>query len=275
MAAPRIVVLGANGFIARAVIRLLEAEARPCRPVASSEVDLTDPASVAQLRAILQPGDAIVFCSGLTPEHGRDRAAFFKNVRMADHVAAALETSSCSQVVYISSDTVTNPDGDFYALAHVVREQILQAACRDKMPLAILYPGAVFGPGDTHDAYGPNRFVRTALADRKIALFGEGQERRDHIYIRDLARIIQLCVDHRTSGKVNAIVGDAVSFHDLAHAIDRALGGGIVIESVPRRVPVVHRHADPAPLLAAFPEFTPTPLESALGDMISIASISH
>jgi nucleoside-diphosphate-sugar epimerase len=275
MAAPRIVVLGANGFIARALVHLLEAENRLFRAVSSSEVDLTDPTSVPALRSILRPGDAIIFCSGLTPEYGRDRATFFKNARMADHVAAALETASCSQVVYISSDTVTNPDGDFYALAHVVREQILHAACRDRMPLAILYPGAVFGLGDTHNAYGPNRFVRTALADRMIALFGEGEERRDHIYIRDFARIIQLCVDHRTAGKVNVIVGDAVTFREIALAVDRALGGGIAIESVPRRVPIVHRHADPAPLLAAFPEFTATPLESALADMISIASIHH
>src|SRR5262245_48603446 len=111
MDVPRIVVLGANGFIARGLIQLLEAENRPFRAIASSEADLTDPTSVPTLHAILQPGDAVVFCSGLTPEHGRDRATFIRNVRMADHVAAALENARCSQVVYISSDAVTNPDG--------------------------------------------------------------------------------------------------------------------------------------------------------------------
>jgi nucleoside-diphosphate-sugar epimerase len=269
MGARRIVVLGANGFIARAVVELLKAESRPYRAVGAAEADLTDPVAVGKLRAVLQPGDAVVFCSGLTPEHGRDRATFFKNARMADHFAAVLETAPCSQVVYLSSDTVMNPEGDFYALAHMVREQILQAACGTAIPLAILYPGAVFGPGDTHNAYGPNRFVRTALSEHQIVLFGEGEERRDHIYVHDLARIIQLCVDHCMSGKFNATVGEAVTFRALAEAIDSAMGGGVAIQSVPRRVPVVHRHADPAPLLAAFPEFVPTPLAIALTEMIA------
>jgi nucleoside-diphosphate-sugar epimerase len=269
MDVPRIVVLGAHGFLARGLIQLLEAENRPFRAIASTEVDLTEPTCIPKLRTIFQPGDAVVFCSGLTPEHGRDRATFLKNVRMADHFAAALENAPCSHVVYISSDAVMNPDGDFYALAHVVREQILQSACGPSIPLAILYPGAVFGPGDTHNAYGPNRFMRTARTDRKVSLFGEGEERRDHIYIRDLARIVQLCVDHRTSGKLNAIVGDAITFRDLALAVDRALGGGIAIESVPRRMPVLHRHADSAPLVAAFPGFGATPLQTALAEMVA------
>jgi nucleoside-diphosphate-sugar epimerase len=269
MAVSRTVVLGSNGFIARGLIQLLEAQSHPCRPVGSAEVDLSDPTAVLKLRAILQPGDAVVVCSALTPEHGRDRAAFQKNVRMADHVAGALEGSPAAHVVYLSSDSVTNPSGDFYALAHLVREQILQAACANRIPLTILRPGAVFGPGDTHNAYGPNRFIRTARAERKISLFGEGEEQRDHIYIRDLSRIIQLCIQNGVVGSFDGVAGDAVTFRDLALAIDRAMGGGITIESAPRRVAIAHRHADPSPLLAALSGFRPTPLDQALAETLA------
>jgi nucleoside-diphosphate-sugar epimerase len=270
MAAPRIVVLGADGFLAHGLMQLLDAERLPYRPIGMAEVDLIDPAAVAKMRAIFEPGDAIVFFAALTPEKGRDRAAFFKNLKMADHFAAALETASCAQVVALSSDSVHNANGDFYALAHLVREQILQSACTASgIPLTLFRPGAVFGPGDTHNAYGPNRFVRTARAERKISLFGEGEEQRDHIYVRDLARVIQLCIERRIAGSFPGVTGDAVTFRDLAVAIDRALGGGIAIESVPRAVPVVHRHVDPAPLFAALPDFRPTSLEAALAEMIA------
>ncbi|HJZ98508.1 MAG TPA: hypothetical protein VKE70_18485, partial [Candidatus Solibacter sp.] len=98
MAASRIVVLGADGFLARGFMQLLDAERRPYRPIGVAEVDLTQTASVDKLRAIFEPGDAVVFLAALTPEHGRDRAAFFKNIRMADYFAAALEATPVAHV---------------------------------------------------------------------------------------------------------------------------------------------------------------------------------
>jgi len=270
MAASRIVILGADGFLARGFMQLLDAERRPYRPIGVAEVDLTQTASVAKLRVIFEPGDAVVFLAALTPEHGRDRAAFFKNIRMADHFAAALEATPVAHVVSISSDAVHYAADDFYALAHLVREQIMHTACAAaKVPLTIFRPGAVYGPGDTHNAYGPNRFVREARAERKIALFGEGEELRDHVFIRDLVRLFLLVIDRGVTGTLPGVTGDAMTFRDLAVAIDRTLGGSIAIESKPRAVPVVHRHADPAPLFAALPDFQPTPLDAALAEMIA------
>jgi len=46
------------------------------------------------------------------------------------------------------------------------------------IPLAILRPTLVYGAGDPHNGYGPNRFRRLASANQPIVLFGEGEERR-------------------------------------------------------------------------------------------------
>jgi nucleoside-diphosphate-sugar epimerase len=282
MAASRIVVLGATGFVANGLLRLLEADGQPGRAVGSCEVDLTDPGAISKLRAILTPADSLVVCSALTPEKGRDRATFLKNVRMVDHVCTVLSSTPCAHVVYISSDSVYGScagdvneqscceTGDLYGLAHIVREKMLQGACAAAaIPLAILRPCAIYGAEDTHNAYGPNRFVRTARAAGKITLFGEGEEQRDHIYIRDLARIIQLCVRHRTTGILNAVTGASVSFREIALAIQQALEGNVTIESAPRAVPVVHRRFNAAALRAAFPEFRPTPLDAAVREMFA------
>ena len=280
MTPPRIVVLGATGFIDRNLVRLFETEGQPYRTVGFPEVDLTDPASVQKLAAVFQRDDAVVFCSALTPEHGRDRATFFKNVRMADHVCNALVQSPCAHVVHIGSDAVYRATDDaiteaspcetddLYGLAHLVREKLLTAACATQsIPLTLFRCGAIYGPGDTHNAYGPNKFVRTALAARKISLFGEGEERRDHVYIRDLARIVLLCVQRRIAGKLNAVTGVSVSFRQIAETVDRILGGGIALEFVPRSVPIVHKRFDPAALHAALPDFHLTTLESAIAEM--------
>ena len=277
-ATSRVVVLGASGFVDGALVRLLEAERQPCRAIGASEIDLTAPSAVSRLAAILQPADALVMCSALTPEHGRDRATFLKNLAMADHVCAAIAQSPCAYVVYISSDAVYRPTADpvsersccetddFYGLAHLVREKMLAAAHR---PTIILRPAAIYGATDTHNAYGLNRFVRSALATGKIALFGNGEEYRDHISIDDLVRIIHLCLRHRPTGILNAVTGVSTSFREIAEIIVDALAGAPVIDSQPRQVPIVHRSYNNEALRAAFPEFRPMPLETGIQKMIA------
>ena len=281
MDAPRVVVLGATGFVAGSLLGLLEAGGQPTRGVGSREVDLTDGAAIPKLRTILQPGDALVICSALTPEHGRDRSAFLRNLAMVDHVCTVLSTNPCAQVVYIGSDSVYGcgvedldeesccEPGDFYGLAHLVREKMLRTACAaSDIPLAVLRAGAIYGSGDTHNAYGPNRFVRTARETGKIVLFGQGEEQRDHIYIADVCRIIQLCIQHRTTGTFNAVSGVSLTFREIADTIAEAVGDDVKVESAPRSVPVIHRRFNPAALRDALPEFRPRPLESAIREML-------
>jgi nucleoside-diphosphate-sugar epimerase len=279
MALPRVVVLGATGFVAGALIRSFQGAAQACRAIGAREVDLTLPGSVAQLAAILQPTDSLVMCAALTPRKGRDRATFLKNIAMADHVCAALAESPCAHVVYISSDAVYADanqideqscceTADLYGLAHVVREKMLAAVCHP----AILRPCAVYGPTDTHNAYGPNRFVRSALASGKIALFGEGEEQRDHISIDDVVRIIHLCLQQRTTGILNAVTGRSLSFREIAETIVDLLRGGAAIESLPRQAPITHRCYDNRALVAAFPDFRATPLPAGIRAMIDTLS---
>ena len=44
----------------------------------------------------------------------------------------------------------------------------------------IIRPTLVYGPGDTHKGYGPNKFINLALKKR-ISLFGNGE--REIIFI--------------------------------------------------------------------------------------------
>jgi UDP-glucose 4-epimerase len=142
---------------------------------------------------------------------------------------------------------------------------MLAAACHP----AILRPSAIYGAADSHNAYGPNRFVRSALASGKIALFGNGEEHRDHIYIGDVARIIHLCLQHSTTGILNAVTGVSPSFREIADTIVESLSGAPAIESHPRQVPIVHRRFNNEALIAAFPNFRPTPLKTGLQEMIA------
>jgi nucleoside-diphosphate-sugar epimerase len=275
----RVVILGASGFIARDLARHLTAEQIEHRAIGSAEIDLTQPQSVALLQAAVREGDALVICSGLTPDKGRDVATFMKNLAMAQHLAAFLETAKCAHVIYISSDAVydgrepliretsTRQATDLYSLMHIAREQIIGfATAKTKTPLCIFCPVAVYGAGDTHNSYGPNRFFRTALKDRKITLFGGGEETRDHVYIEDLTRLLTLCLLHRSEGAVNAGSGTAVTFREVADKIAALCGPGVKVECLPRSGAITHRHFDVTERLRAFPAFIPTTLAEGLAE---------
>ena len=273
----RVVILGASGFIARDLVRHLTAEKIAHRAIGSGEIDLLDPACVAQLQTVVEEGDALVITSGLTPDKGRDVATLMKNLTMAQNLATFLETARCAHVIYISSDAVydgrENPiressprqPSDLYSLMHIAREQMTAfAAAKAKIPLCIFCPCAVYGAGDTHNSYGPNRYFRTALKDRQITLFGNGEEIRDHVFIEDISRLLTLCLTHRSEGTLNAVSGHAVSFREAAEMVAKLCGADVKIACLPRNSAITHRHFDVTERIKAFPSFAVTPMGTAL-----------
>jgi UDP-glucose 4-epimerase len=271
---PRILLLGASGFLAGELRRVFAKDGFRVRAVGSDELDLTSADASDHLVALLRSDDAVVMMAGLTPEKGRDVTTLMKNLRMAESVCAAIIHNPPTHFVYISSDSVydahysslLNEDStceptDLYPLMHIARERMLEHACATaKTPFAVVRPCAIYGARDTHNSYGPNRFLRTALKDGRISLFGAGEERRHHIYVGDVATIVELCVLHRSRGIINAATGAAISFYELAKLIIEAIGFTISLEHLPRSAPITHRHFDTTALAKAFPNFAAKPL---------------
>ena len=271
------VLLGAQGFLASRLHSALERANTPVRAIGSRQVDLAAPSAADALRAALTPSDSVVFLSAITPDKGKGIETLMTNVRMAEQVCAAFTAVRPRHVVYISSDAVYRETESFvdergpadsptlYGTMHALRERMLTQALGADSPLAILRPTLVFGAGDTHNSYGANRFMRAAIADRRIPLFGEGEEQRDHVYIDDVVRLIQLVLEHRSSGVVNLVTGQSISFGDLARKVAAIAGGDVKIEHKPRAAgPILHRHYDATALFRAFPDFQFTPRDQAL-----------
>ncbi len=278
----RVVILGANGFIPRALAASLAAEKIASVAVGSRHVDLTAPDAGSALAALLQPGDAVVMAAALTPDKGRDAATLMKNLRMAENVAAAIATRPVAHLIYLSSDAVydwrqpliseaTSPSPtDLYSTMHLAREQVLATATAGaRVPYCILRPCAVYGPGDTHNSYGPNRFARTALAEGKIKLFGGGEEMRDHVFIDDVSAIVRRALRHRSTGVLNVVSGTSAAFATVAAAIAGQCSQPVEIESLPRSGPITHRHFDCTAVFHAFPGHHPTSLAEGLPQLFA------
>jgi UDP-glucose 4-epimerase len=272
----RVVVLGCRGFVGGAIMAELKAQGISHLGISAAELDLLSTDAGKALAAKLQPDDALVIVSALTPDRGKDIATFMKNQRMMEAVCVALAEKSVAHVVNIGSDAVYPDDasliaeatptapGGFHGMMHLARELMLRGTV--KCPLALLRPSLLYGAGDTHNGYGPNRFRRTAAKDGKITLFGAGEEKRDHVHINDVARIVRLVLQHRSQGALNIATGRAASFHEAADLVASHFAKKAEIVELPRSGPVniIHRHFAVGALLRSLPGFRPVSLEEGI-----------
>jgi nucleoside-diphosphate-sugar epimerase len=268
----RAVIIGAGGFVGGAIAWELARQKVPLHGITRKDIDLLAHAAGKRLAAALRPDDAVVFVSALAP--ARNSAALMQNLVMAEQLIGALAAQPVAHLVYISSDSVYADDANpvtersyrqpstVHGMMHAARELMLKSEV--KAPLAILRPSLLYGARDPHNGYGPNRFRRQAEKGETITLFGEGEERRDHVYVEDVAKLAALVVLHRSRGALNVATGISVSFREIAEAIAALAQKPVPIRGTPRQNPISHRHFDITECLKAFPQFRYTPLRDGL-----------
>jgi nucleoside-diphosphate-sugar epimerase len=270
-------VLGASGAVGRDLVSHLGELGFETVGVSSRQIDLTAPASVDLLQSTVRDGDAVVVAATITPDRGKDIRAMMRNLAMGEHLACFLERTRCAHVIYLSSDSVyenaENPVREsslsgpesYYSLMHLARERMLAAATQKAgSSYLILRPTLLYGPTDTHNSYGVNRFLRSARAEGRIALFGHGEEKRDHVFIKDLNRLIGLCLLRRSEGLLNVATGHSHSFLEVARMVAALFPGGTRIEYAPRGSAITHRHFDVTATIKGFPSFLYTPLAAGI-----------
>ncbi len=263
----RVVILGAGGFVGGQTAIRLEADGIPVLRLTRGEIDLLAQDAAEKLAGLLGPEDCLVVVSAIAP--CKNTAMLADNITMMSAVCSALEKTPVAHVIYISSDavysdsdeplgedSVTAPD-NLHGIMHVARELMLKSVVGET-PLAILRPSLLYGLDDPHNGYGPNSFRRLAAKGEDITLFGEGEERRDHVLIDDVAEIIHLAVRHRSKGILTVATGKVVSFKDMAEMVVAQFDIPVAIKGSPRKGPMPHkgyRPFDVSATGAAFPEF--------------------
>src|SRR5437868_13119941 len=271
----RVVVMGSGSFVGGAILARLEKQGIPRLGLGRAEVDLLSSEASSKLSALLRPEDAFVAVSAIAP--CKDSAMLVENVILARAMVHALSAAPVAQVVNISSDAIyadgplplteaspTAPNS-LHGVMHLARELMFRAEVR--APLAMLRPTLVYGAADPHNGYGPNRFRRLAAAGKEIVLFGEGEARRDHVLIDDVAELVLRAPMHRSQGALNVVSGEVHSFRAVAEKVVKLSGRQVPIRGSPRSGPMPHdgyRPFDISGCLAAFPDFRMTPIDRGL-----------
>lgn len=142
----------------------------------------------------------------------------------------------------------------------------------------------VFGPNEYHKGRMASvvyRSYRQVLEHHRLQLFqshkkgcDDGEQRRDFVYVFDVARVILWFLDHpEANGIFNLGTGEARTFNDLAKAIFSGLEMPQKIEYIPTPEDIrasyqYFTEADLTRLRAAGCDIAFTPLETAVDDYI-------
>jgi UDP-glucose 4-epimerase len=235
VAPKKIVILGHSGFIGSALIRSCKAAFKSAQVLglSSKEIDLTSDSQASELSKYLDASTVLIVCSGVKKQNGDNLDIFSINMAIATNLCGVLATASLQKVVFLSSTDVygdrsqsapiseatpVNP-ASYYGLAKLATEVLLHKTLVDSRlcPLVILRPPLIYGAGDQSRGYGPTGFAYAAIDGSPIAVWGDGEEKRQFLYIDDLTAIVVKLVSGDFSGVLNVVNNDSETF---AKAID-------------------------------------------------------
>ncbi len=260
----RVIVLGSGGVVGKRLAKSLQSKNIDMLGIERKDCDLGSAHAVEFLKGHFQENDSLVFLSAITPDKGQGIQAFQDNIALARNVFEALQQKPVGHVLLFSSEAIfpmtselLREDSclcpsDLYGLMHLTREKLFQTL---SVPLGILRSTLIFGPGDTHNSYGPNRFLREALDQQTITLFGGGEEKRSHVFVDDVVELTIKALRHKSTGTLNMCPAPTVSFFDIAKSIQKSLNSDVTIIQKPRSSAITHRYFDNENLYRAFPDF--------------------
>jgi UDP-glucose 4-epimerase len=242
----RLNIIGTKGFIgSRMYEYFLSKKDYSLVGYSSLECNLLSEKSTNMALANLKSDDIIVMASAITRLKEDSLDALIKNMTMAENIAKIIEKKTISQFVFLSTtdvygfnpilpineDTLPNPQ-DYYAISKLSSEFILRQTClRKDIPLLILRLPGVYGKGD-HGKSTLNKLVESAK-NKKITIFGSGDDKRDFVYIEDLCKIVELGINQRINSTMNIATGNSNSIRDISELIRMNFSSEVSIEYLP------------------------------------------
>ena len=276
------VILGHSGMIGRPLYEHLKAQGFEVRGFASKDVNLLDASELDRLEPVVDEATTLIFASANTPDKGNTVRRFEENVRMAANVAAFLESHPVRKCVLLSTDgiyrmgdepvTETSPLDleQFYPLGKYAAERVLAHVAATKgLTLLTLRPTGVFGPGDTHNSYGPNRFIRQIVETKSVRLFGTGADVRDHLFLDDLVRIVAELAASDATGPINVATGESRTFASIVDDLRVVVPFDFAVEHAPGSPTPTTRTFDISRLRAALPDVRFTPFKEGLAKTVA------
>jgi UDP-glucose 4-epimerase len=257
-------------------VQVFEADIRDVdsldRAVAGVDVVFHLAASVGNARSIADPvGDSAINVMGTlrvleaARHHGVRKVIFSSSAGIFGELKA----------LPIREDHPAEPDSPYGASKLAAEKLSLVYAKLYGVECICLRYFNVYGLNQRYDAYGNviPIFAQRALRGLPLVIFGDGEQTRDFVNVRDVAAAnYQAAMTPGLSGAFNIASGTGTTINRLAALVVEFTGADSAIEyAAPRQGDVRHSVADISGARAAF-KFEPSvPLMDGLGDYLAWA----
>jgi nucleoside-diphosphate-sugar epimerase len=230
---PTILVTGANGFIGRHVVGELTCQGLSVYGIDHQEQDL----SSAWFEAPESIETIYHFAGQIWGDENTEEAIISNVIQTAKNCGASriVYASSCSvygqNAMDCRTDELVEPAPfSSYARGKLAGEELLKSSGLDVTVLRFFNP---YGPGQFDKMAVPN-MISKAQAGETLEIYGDGQQVRDFIFIRDMAKASIAAA--KIGGKFEIFnIGSGVetTINDLAQAIIEATGSSSSITHLP------------------------------------------
>jgi UDP-glucose 4-epimerase len=256
----RVLVTGASGFIGRAVVAALRNRDVPVTAVDREPPDQSWDSGVEVVTGDLADQQVCIAAFETRPRAVIHLAAltsvlrsvdapmrtFAENVTITQVLLELSRGSGVGQFVLASTNAVVGDVGAStitadlplrpltpYGATKAAGEMLLSAYSGSYgLSTAALRFTNVYGPGMSHkDSFVP-RLMRAALTGTGVRVYGDGQQRRDLVYIDDVVAAILLALDNGFDGRAIVGSGSSVSVLELVEAVRSVTGSPIPAEHV-------------------------------------------
>jgi UDP-glucose 4-epimerase len=283
------------------LVAVSRAGALPALPFGTSErrgsvralaVDIRDDAAVAKLARELGPEVALAHLAAWHPPatastSAAERAALIEtNVHGTMRVLEAARSGGGGRggvacVVYASTFEVyaeleggatelsessrLAPRTDYGATKLSGEDHLLSFADEEGTRVSALRLPAVYGPGELTPRALPN-FLRAVARGERPTIFGDGEDLRDQIHVRDAARALACAIRGTAHGIFNVADGEKHSIAEIARvALEVAAMPGAP-ERKPRQKPRCDYHMDTRKAQSELAFSATTPLRQGMAE---------
>jgi len=138
-----------------------------------------------------------------------------------------------------------------YAASKVCAENYCEAFRRSYgLDFVVLRYFNVYGPGQQHNPYSGVivKFLRNALGNKPLTVFGEGEQTRDFVYVDDVVEATMLALERRNAlGEIfNVCTGVPISINKLVLMVREATARSPkVIYGAPRKGDIKESYGEP------------------------------
>ncbi len=122
---------------------------------------------------------------------------------------------------FINIKTKIKPNSAYAKSKYYADEEIIKSKCK----YTIIRLGGVFGKnGPNHLAL--NSFLKNSLNKKKTIFSGNTKDKRNYLYVKDVARFIFYCIENNKLGVLYA-GGEILSFNQMINKINKYTGNFI------------------------------------------------